>query len=140
MTLLERRNSCLKYAYDIEGQALAARTIQEKGELMQHSSYSIYFDEIEKYNEAGCDWYVLPTGMVLYAGDCNEDLMQTFIHNRTLNLQRLHIIETLITMPDVFWGKQRALVAAVLLDDERILYKSPGFNLEAYQKKLTQQT
>lgn len=97
MTLLEgRRNNLPLYTYDIEGQALAAATSQANGEFVEHLYYSNYFGATEKYNEAGCDWYVLPTGMVLYANDCDEDLMQEFIHSPTRNLKPIDLYQHLL--------------------------------------------
>lgn len=133
-----RNNHPFLYAYDIEGQALAVSTSQAMNELMQYPLYSHYFGAIQKCREANCGWYIFPTGMVLYDRDCDEDLMRSFIFSDTLKRRPLHVIRTPTARPEVFWGRQMQIVAAVLLDDERVLYRSPGFNLEAYKKRLTQ--
>ena len=135
MTSPERRNGpTLEYAYDIEGHSIAISAAQAKGELVKTFYIS---GKITKHLEAGLDWYVLEGGYTFYAGNCNEELMQGLIHGQ--KLQTLHIMRSLTARPDVFWGRNMVIIAAVLLQDRdrSVLYKSPGFNLEKWREGRT---
>ena len=135
MTSPERSNSpTLRYAYDIEGHSIAINTAQAKNELAMGIIH--FFGEIEEYVEAGLGWYVFGEKMVFYASDCNNKIIQGLIYKSKPQRLALYAIQTLVTRPDVLWGRNNLLVATLgLVGDESVLYKSPGFSLEKWLER-----
>lgn len=113
-------------AYHLEGQAIAVQQAQEINRL--RVSFSD-FGGASVVKELGHKWVVLNEGAKLFAGDCDMDLVWQ------LNESEKSICYTSITgdflRPDVFDGRYEYPVAAILVDN-RILYRSPGFDLESW--------
>lgn len=114
-------------AYHLEGQAIAIAKAQQQGNLI--TTYEI-FQGMEIVREMDCRWYGLirPDGqkITLLADNCVEETLEQLRFG-----QQLTIIKLTEARPDVCFGNEWFPIAAVLLE-EKVLYKSPGFDLEAY--------
>lgn len=120
----------IAYAYNPEGQAIAVSKSQKTGRFLARGAW---YAGIELKQEEGLSWItLLGHGTTLLAHDCNAAALEgvylgtpiTFIEDST----RLR--------PDIAFGRQQQVVAAVLVGEE-VFYKSPGFNLERFVKQET---
>lgn len=124
----DNRGGSPQYAYELERQAGVIQQAQRSGRLF---SKRFDLERIEQKDEAGQKWYVLqPRGNVLFSGDCDEEILSKLVLKKNV----LTIIWGIERRPDVTFGRQEQVIAAVLTKDNRVAYKSPGFDLEAYMQ------
>lgn len=109
-------------AYHLEGQAIAVREAQIAGRLM---ICYITFSNFRIVDEFGLSWYRLGN-LNLFSGDCDEEAMSELQPNQQL----VEIIDPRLR-PDVFDGRNECPIAAVL-SQRTFIYKSPGFDYEAF--------
>ncbi|MBI2049424.1 hypothetical protein HYT32_00710 [Candidatus Roizmanbacteria bacterium] len=124
-SLGERSN--LRFAYDIEGQAILVQKAQRQARLFIVRQT---FQGMEEREEVGLKWYgLIPSSLELYSGDCDEKVLGSLSMNDPI----VYISGDEVRSDFVF-GRSRRVTAAVFTDDGKIVYKSPGFNLELWTK------
>ena len=117
--------SSFNVAYHLEGQAIAVMQAQKSGDLLV---YSEIYSGRSITSELGHRW-ILVGRSKLFESDCNMDFFWE------LDGREDEVRYTKITgakaRPDVFDGRDERPVAA-LIAESKIMYLSPGFDLEAW--------
>lgn len=120
-------------AYNLESQAIVVDQEQISGILNQENVW-VWPSEIQKVKEAELEWYFIGiTQLKLFSGDCDEEVIEELLMSKK-NGNRLIVITGVDSRPDVCFGRNERLVAAVLTDGKKIVYKSPDFDLETYMQ------
>ena len=112
-----------KYAYNPEGQAISIRKSQENGDLY---SFRTSIKMVSERSEWELRWLEIDWGMIfLIDSNCDEELFYSLKGKNKL----VTIVQSDIPLED-----GRLPIAAVLHQD-KILYSSPGFNIQSYKKQ-----
>ena len=123
----------LRFAYNPEAQQIAVQEAQARG-LLYEVARQVLPSKISKIAEAGLEWYVMwRNGGKLLSDDCDELLLREL----KLHEGRVYNLTFIVGdhRPDVCFGRPDRVIAAVLTKDNRVVYRSPGFNLEAYKQE-----
>ena len=113
------------YAYEPEGQAIGVMQAQAEGKLVSRVSINSRFRVIV---EEGLSWVVINDEKLLTL-DCDLTLIPE------LALREITVISAPSQVrPDIAFGRQEHLVAAVLVG-EKVFYRSPGFNLARFREQ-----
>lgn len=115
-------------AYNLEAQEIVVAKAQQQGRL---SDKTLIFERLEMRRELGHRWYllysILGSRVVLFGGDCDESVIE--------QLRRLKILREVSTRdnhPEATFGRKKEVAVAAVFLGEQVLFKSPGFNLEAF--------
>ncbi len=128
------------FAYEPEGQAIAAHQLQFH-EIRFHTEV---YESRSTYNELGLKWhwlrFVPPLDPCSWVKILSIDTDQQLLRKLTRG-QIVTVIDGGYSRPDIAFGRNEQIVAALLDSKRRPIYKSPGFDLESYfeQRKLGRQ-
>lgn len=115
----------IEVAYNIEAHDIVIRQLQAQGQLIKrvieyHGSKSVL--------ELGLDWYVLQSHEIkLLAIDCNPDLISRLSVGKWLTM-----VFNNRNRPDIAFGRNERLIAAIFTTEGQLVYRSPGFDPDIY--------
>lgn len=124
-------------AYHLEGQPVVVAQMQHECKL---ESQKVRFERIEARMEMGLVWFELHYyefpdyhhTAVLFSVECDLELINSLKEGDPLKI----VAHRKEVRPDVCFGRPDYVVAAIFSGQE-ILYQSPGFDLEEWEKLTT---
>ena len=129
-----------KFAYDIEGQPIVVAQAQRHGLLRPRT---VHFDRIETATEMELEWYGLDTRefpwrhtMSFLSNECNPRVIKRLVKGAPLTVVDCPYVYG--TRPDIAFGRQENIIAAVLAG-RRVLYQSIGFDLQEWRASQTKE-
>jgi len=112
-----------KAAYEPEGQAIAIYQAQRDDELI--SNFAMVLGK-RRYKEEDLSWINIPGVGSFLEEDCYPGIKHLKINQLVLK------IHTNISRPDICFGREDHVIAAIFTKDNKLVYKSPGFDLDLY--------